>query len=147
MAGTAVAAEPPRDTDRGTHIMVAGIVFQMASITAFVALFGIFLQRVRREHERLSQRIVALVWASAFSVLLIYIRSIYRTIELSQGWRGYLITNEPYFIGLDGSLMFAAVAVYNLVHPGWALKGGKDISKQRAIGFGDAVESTSSPKK
>jgi hypothetical protein len=54
-------------------------------------------------------------------VLCIYVRSIYRTIELLQGWKGYLITHEEYFVALDGAMMVAAVVVFNVVHPGWLL--------------------------
>lgn len=66
-----------------------------------------------------------LLGAMIFSVLCIYVRSIYRTIELLQGWRGYLITHEKYFIALDGAMMVAAVAVFNIIHPGWLLPDHK----------------------
>jgi hypothetical protein len=51
------------------------------------------------------------------SLLCIYLSSIYRTIELSQGWTGYLITHERYFIALDGAMMVIAVGVFNFIHP------------------------------
>lgn len=35
-----------------------------------------------------------------FATLMIYIRGIYRTIELAQGWEGYLITHEVGRAGL-----------------------------------------------
>jgi len=61
-----------------------------------------------------------------FSVLVLVIRSIYRSIELIQGWRGYLITHEKYFIALDGITMVLAVGVYNIVQPSWTKVGEKD---------------------
>jgi hypothetical protein len=33
----------------------------------------------------------------AFSTLVIFIRSIYRTIELTDGWRGRIIQTQLYF--------------------------------------------------
>jgi len=60
------------------------------------------------------------------SVVLIVIRSIYRTIELLQGWTGYLITTERYFIVLDGAMMVGAVGVFNIARPGWATLASKD---------------------
>ncbi|KAJ5107714.1 RTA1-domain-containing protein [Penicillium angulare] len=57
----------------------------------------------------------------ALSIVCIYIRSIYRTIELAQGWSGYLIAHEVYFIGLDGVMMIIAVQILNIFHPGWLL--------------------------
>lgn len=113
------------DTAPGTHIMVAGIVFQLASMTLFVGFFIDFLRKARAGPPEKRVMIRRTVAAMFFSVVLIYIRSIYRTIELSEGWAGYLITHESYFIGLDGSMMIAAVAVFNLVHPGWELRPKK----------------------
>ncbi|KAF2180039.1 putative RTA1 domain protein [Zopfia rhizophila CBS 207.26] len=125
MASVAVSATPPRKSKTGTNIMVGGIVFQMFSITFFVFLFLGFLRRVQRERtagrKTIDKKIWKLIGASAFCTLMIYIRSIYRTIELLQGWEGYLITHEGYFIGLDASLMVAAVVVFNIEHPGWCL--------------------------
>lgn len=111
------------DTAPGTHIMVAGIVFQLFSITIFVFCAADFIRRSLRHGllQPLTGSIQPLLYAMVFSVLCIYVRSIYRTIELSQGWSGYLITHEKYFIALDGAMMIAAVAVFNFVHPGWLL--------------------------
>lgn len=103
MASSA-ASEVDGDTAPGTNTMVAGIVFQMAAITAF-AFCGIdFLVRCRRPQlrARFTPRMRLLVLATTFSVVCIYVRSIYRTIELLEGWSGYLITREWFFIGLDG---------------------------------------------
>ncbi|THC91407.1 hypothetical protein EYZ11_009136 [Aspergillus tanneri] len=109
------------DTAPGTHIMVAGIVFQMFSITVFVACAADFVRRVilHRLLPSTSVSIYPLFGAIVFSVLCIYVRSIYRTIELSEGWSGYLITMERYFIALDGAMMVLCVAIFNIFHPGW----------------------------
>jgi hypothetical protein len=148
MASKAVSSIPPSQSKTGTNIMVAGIVFQLVSITLFSILFGIFVARVRRMRpgqrdeakapEDLMQnnsysKVRALVIATVISCLMIYIRSVYRTVELLQGWRGYLISREGYFIGFDAILMFVAVVVFNVVHPGWALP----TSKQMTVWYGN----------
>jgi len=128
MASTAVAANPPRKSKTGTDIMVGGIVFQMASISVFVCFFLEFLRRVRHDRRNaLGRKIWCLVFASAFSCFMIYVRSVYRTVELLQGWSGYLITHENFFIALDASLMLGAVAVFNIIHPGWFLPSQKQM--------------------
>ena len=111
------------NTAPGTHTMVAGIVFQLASITVFVFLAADFVRRTLRLQllQTMTGTIVPLLGAMIFSVVCIYIRSIYRTIELSQGWTGYLITHERYFIVLDGVMMVLAVGIFNIFHPGWLL--------------------------
>lgn len=61
----------------------------------------------------------------AFASLMIYVRGIYRAIELAQGWTGYLITHEVYFIWLDGFPMVLCLWVFAALHPGWLLKGNR----------------------
>ena len=53
------------------------------------------------------------------------IRGIYRSIELLQGWRGYLITHERYAIALEGCMMIIAVAIFNVFHPGRLIANAK----------------------
>lgn len=65
--------------------------------------------------------------ATTISVAAILVRSVYRTIELLQGWRGYLITRERYFVALDGTMILVALLVYNVLNPGELLrKADKD---------------------
>ncbi|WWC87460.1 uncharacterized protein L201_002349 [Kwoniella dendrophila CBS 6074] len=56
-----------------------------------------------------------------FSSTMILIRGIYRSIELVQGWDGYLITTEMYQNILDGLMMLLAVGIYNFIHPYYLL--------------------------
>lgn len=115
----------------GTNIMVAGIVFQLFSITIFVVCAMDVFRRVNRLGLlglATKGLLRPLLGAMALSVVCIYIRSIYRTIELSQGWTGYLITHQSYFIGLDGVMMVIAVGVFNICHPGWMLPSEIDFS-------------------
>ncbi|KAJ6255864.1 hypothetical protein Dda_9323 [Drechslerella dactyloides] len=116
------------DTATGTNIMVAGVIFQMASITVFCVFYAAFLWRSR--NIQIAKAIMWLTYATVLSVTCIYIRSIYRTIELLQGWDGYLITTERFFIALDGAMMVIAVGVYNIVHPALLLpRPGEKIAE------------------
>jgi hypothetical protein len=130
------------DTAPGTHIMVAGIVFQLFSVTIFVLCAADFIRRSMRHNllQQLTGSVVPLLGAMILSVVCIYIRSIYRTIELSQGWSGYLITHESYFIGLDGAMMVVAVVVFNILHPGWLLPDGEKSNALKRMSSGDQVE-------
>lgn len=114
-----IAQKNGTSTGTGTNIMVTGIVFQMAAMPVFVFLLGDFLRVVwRMGGMRKLPRGAALVLpAMVLSVVTIYIRSIYRTVELLQGWRRYLIVHERYFIALDAATMVLAVAVYNVFDP------------------------------
>ncbi|KAJ5371767.1 hypothetical protein N7517_003773 [Penicillium concentricum] len=127
------------DTAPGTQTMVAGIVFQLVSISIFVVCTIDFVRRVTRLGLLRSAKgsFLILMATMVMSVLCIYIRSIYRTIELAQGWDGYLITHESYFIGLDGVLMVIAVGIFNVFHPGWLLSSveGLALPASRTSGY------------
>ncbi|UPK93076.1 hypothetical protein LCI18_004011 [Fusarium solani-melongenae] len=127
------------DTETGTNIMVAGIVFQMAAMVVFTGLVLDFMRRVfikktylsygKAGLERPNCLPVTYAWllvAVCVSLGMIFIRSIYRTVELAQGWEGYLITHEGYFIALDASLMIVAVGIFNFLDPVFLLPD-KDI--------------------
>lgn len=57
------------------------------------------------------------------AVLTIFTRCVYRLCELSEGWTGYLITHEWYFIILDALMMTIATLAMTIFHPGYALLG------------------------
>jgi len=131
MAST--ASSNGTDTKPGTDTMVAGILFQLGSITIFAFFAVDFLRRTMRQNvlHTMTGTVVPLLAAMVFSITCIYIRSIYRTIELLQGWDGYLITNERFFIALDGSMMVLAVSIFNFIHPGWFLPTDKTVESGR----------------
>ena len=54
--------------------------------------------------------------------LMIFIRCIYRTVELLGGWDGYIITYEDFFACFDGFSMIIALGAFNVFHPGKYVK-------------------------
>lgn len=101
--------------------MVAGIAFQLATMTLFGLLVLDFFRRVLASGSQLkgyvTQPMRLVLVALVVSFVMIYIRSIYRTIELAQGWSGYLITHQGYFIGLDAAIMAIAVGIFVALDP------------------------------
>lgn len=117
-ASKAGSKDPPGDTEPGTHIMMAGIIIQLVSMSAFGFLWLIFLWRARA--VPISKVLLVVTTFSAFCII---VRNFYRAIELSQGWKGYLITHEVYFAVLDGALMALSVGVFNVFFPAKHLSG------------------------
>ncbi|KAI5249699.1 RTA1-domain-containing protein [Aureobasidium subglaciale] len=121
-AAVAFNAEPPGNTKIGTDIMVAGIDFQLASVIIFSVLFFLFLYRAGVKRSIPAFRddgdMKLLVAVTSLAILLIVMRSIYRTVELAGGWTGRVIETERYFVALDGAPMAALVIAYNILHPG-----------------------------
>ncbi|SPO01740.1 related to YER185w, Rta1p [Cephalotrichum gorgonifer] len=126
-AGLASAAtNNGKDPEPGARMMVGGIIFQLACVTLFTVLFVIFIWRTRRVDMSRGQNLV--VWATCVSVTAVFIRCVFRAVELLQGWEGYLMKTEGFFIGLDAVCMVIAIGVYNIIDPSVLLTGGKPDS-------------------
>lgn len=134
-----VASNNHKSPDTGDHIMVAGLAFQVFTLGVFILLctdFAFTTMRNTREvgadealdasHAKLraSMKFKGFLVALAIATICIFIRSIYRVIELSQGWEGELIKNQTYFIVLEGAMVIVAVLALNAFHPGWCFAEG-----------------------
>jgi hypothetical protein len=140
----AIAVENNKNTAPGTHVMVAGMAFQVCSMVTFILLFGHFMYRVytnegKRQfnpdytHLRSKLSFRLLPFAMSWCVLCVFIRCVYRVIELSEGWTGFLIVNERFFLVLDGLFIYLGVLGLSFVHPGFAL--GRDVIPVKGLHF------------
>ncbi|KAJ3865730.1 RTA1 like protein-domain-containing protein [Lentinula novae-zelandiae] len=55
--------------------------------------------------------------ALLLSTICIFIRAVYRTIELTDGWSGRIISTQRYFNVLDGAMIIIAMYIMNIAHP------------------------------
>ncbi|KAJ7268620.1 RTA1-like protein, partial [Mycena rebaudengoi] len=70
----------------------------------------------------LTLRFKIMIAALFFSMTVLFIRPIYRTIELQDGWTGHTIHTELYFNVLDGGMVVLAMFTMNFAHPGFLLR-------------------------
>ncbi|TFK65841.1 RTA1-domain-containing protein [Pluteus cervinus] len=130
--GIASAAETLNGANVGAHIMLGGIVFQLGIITLYLTLGTEFL--IRYIHDKpftgrtndsprgeLTLRTRIMLGALGFNTLCLFIRAIYRTVELSDGWNGRIINTQVYFNVLDGGMVILAIYTFNIIHPGMFL--------------------------
>lgn len=117
-ASKAGGEDPPGNPVLGTHIMMTGIIIQLVSMSAFGLLWLTFFWRARAVPV---SRVLSMV--TTFSAFCIIVRNFYRAIELSQGWKGYLIMHEVYLAVLDGALMAMSVGIFNMFFPARYLTG------------------------
>ena len=125
----------------GDNIMIAGLAFQVFTLGVFILICTDFAVRTLRNTQRhgasetfdashavlrRSLRFRGFVVALALATICIFIRSVYRVIELSQGWNGSLIKVQRYFIVLEGVMVLIAVLALNVFHPGFCFKEGYD---------------------
>ncbi|KAK9476634.1 RTA1 like protein-domain-containing protein [Lipomyces japonicus] len=145
------------ETDTGTHIMVAGLAFQVFSTSLFFIAGFIFWVKSHKSRQRAKQFADTLyvptiepdmtigeqnyaspeyigpekfahirnskwtkfeIAAIIIAVVLVYIRSIYRVVELSMGWTGYLMAHEVFFLVLDGLMVVIAMWIMFIFYPG-----------------------------
>ena len=86
--------------------------------------------------------------------LILQSRSVYRTIELVDGWEGRIIKNELYFNVMDGAMIVASMFCLNVFHPGRLLgPGGVPVmgiadfdSIEKAKGAGELCGCACAPK-
>lgn len=127
-----------KSPDVGDHIMVTGLAFQVLTLAVFICLCIDFtIRTLRRTREmgnaaldpshatlKASTMFRSFVGALAFATLYIFIRSVYRVAELSEGWGGALIKNQYTFIGLEGAMILVAVPALDAFHPGFCFREG-----------------------
>ncbi|KAJ8475099.1 hypothetical protein ONZ45_g15727 [Pleurotus djamor] len=132
-----VAVNTDRDPSTGGNVMLGGIIFQMVAIAVYAICAVEFYTRYLKDHPvrvvtqgpnesvvtrgELTKRLTIMSYALGFSTLCLFIRAIYRTIELADGWTGRIITTEVYFNVLDGMMVVLAMYAVNFAHPGFLL--------------------------
>ncbi|KAI8990402.1 RTA1-domain-containing protein [Trametes punicea] len=132
-AKASIAVKQGNDPGPGGHIMLAGVVFQLAALVVYVALASEFLLRFAYDHpfnratgaparaEHVEKKIKFMIAGLALEAVFLFIRSIYRTAELTEGWRGKIITTETYFNVFDAAMIVLAMVTLSLFHPGYLL--------------------------
>ncbi|CAH6723024.1 sphingoid long-chain base transporter Rsb1p [[Candida] jaroonii] len=83
--------------------------------------------------------------AITVSVVVIYIRCVYRVVELAEGWRGHLITTEVYIMVLDALMIAIAGIIAVPFHPYWVF-GKANVVKLATIRKNLDVHDDSSTK-
>ncbi|KAF7342311.1 hypothetical protein MVEN_01819500 [Mycena venus] len=134
--GIASSANTLSGASLGANIMLAGIVFQFVAIITYSTLAADFLSRYHKDlpvrggsvadRGTMDTKLKTMIAALAFSTLVLFIRSIYRIIELATGWHGRIIETEVYFNVLDGGMVILAIWTINLAHPGRLLGSRRD---------------------
>ncbi|KAH7408998.1 RTA1 like protein-domain-containing protein [Cadophora sp. MPI-SDFR-AT-0126] len=154
-AGGAIAsiATTQNDVDTGTDIMIAGLIFQVVSLVAFVLLCCDFALRLHKNRNAWSTQnasvfeswiFKAFLCALAVSTLCIIIRSTFRAIELFDGFTGKLANDQVLYMILEPPMITIAVVALTVFHPGIGFQGAWDGAKKGYKEAATDVESRSS---
>ncbi|GAA5861830.1 hypothetical protein JCM5353_002310 [Sporobolomyces roseus] len=118
IAGSAITQE---DLDLGSRIMLGGIAFQLLVMIIYVAYGGWWGYKARREVARSGKDMQYMLYALAAASACIIARGIFRTIELEEGFSGYLAVHEQYIL-VDAIPVAACSYILNIIHPAKYLK-------------------------
>ncbi|KAI9720726.1 MAG: hypothetical protein M1828_005606 [Chrysothrix sp. TS-e1954] len=130
-AGGAIAATSDSpNSQTGIDIMIAGLSFQVVSLTIFVGLCGDFAWRVRKARAGQAAKESDILRCSAtrfqaflcVATLCIYVRSCFRVAELKGGFRGRLANQQVTFMILEGAMIVIACIALTVAHPGFIFK-------------------------
>ncbi|KAJ5301684.1 hypothetical protein N7508_006547 [Penicillium antarcticum] len=102
--GISATAKTTRMIDMGSHIMMAGIVWQVVTLTFFAMMSVLFLLRIRGamkeeltfEAQRVwkSSKFWSFFWGIAIAFSTTYVRCVYRIVEMAGGWKNEIMQDE-----------------------------------------------------
>lgn len=131
-----MASDDPAKVNVAHYIVIAGLFLQILVFGLFVVAATIFHARLARAPTTMAlkrpwtKHMISLYVVS----ILILIRSVVRGIEFVQGFDGYIMTHEAFLYGFDAVLMFLAVVMMNVIHPGEVARylRGDRVSEDKA---------------
>ncbi|KAH9848569.1 RTA1 like protein-domain-containing protein [Lenzites betulinus] len=137
--GIAASTRKPEIIQLGGRIILAGVIFQLASLTLFCMLVGEYYVRcltfasLQAAPEVLfndvvivanslrsfaSPQMIQLSVGVGLTTVLLYLRAVYRTVELAYGLGGSVMKTQSLFVVLDGGMVLLAMVILNICHPG-----------------------------
>lgn len=125
----ATAGSNIRRRDLGEDLVIAGVSFQVVTLFFFAIAAAWYTQR--RYHAKnmpltveasnflsnIKFRLFVLGFVAAF--IFIFIRCVFRIVEMAGGWRNNIMKNETAFIVLDGCMMAMATIMQTIFHPSY----------------------------
>lgn len=137
-AWAASLAQNEKMPDPGNYTMIAGLSFQALTLLLFLTLSTDFAIRTMKAKKRdgasamnedpaarrlrQSKRFKYLLYSLAISAMLIFFRSVYRVAELSEGWKGELMSTEKYVMWFESLPVTLAGLLLTIFHPGYCFK-------------------------
>ncbi|KLO87303.1 hypothetical protein CEK26_007916 [Fusarium fujikuroi] len=114
------------DQKMGQNIIIVGLAVQIYFFAFFITILHIFHRQITANPTSKSLSSIS-PWKQFVLVLyvdsgLIMIRSLFRLVEYITGSNGALQSTETYIYVFDASMIFVTVALFDLVHPGRAIR-------------------------
>ncbi|KAE9374163.1 RTA1-domain-containing protein [Stipitochalara longipes BDJ] len=139
LAGSVLRASDDLKTNQtGSHIVLAGLILQVAMFSFFGLLVAVFHIRYRFSED------TGLGWKKHVIVLYILsivfvVRNIVRIVEFTQSADGYIATHESMLYLFDGSFMLFVSVLLVFVHPGRLLREARRSRKMDRFTIGSEM--------
>lgn len=122
IAGAALigtAESDRKDPTSSNNILLAGLAVQCFSFLLFLILLFIFIMNARKAATSTGQGgMMRYTLVVIVSSLLVYLRTVFRLAETSQGVGGYASSHEAFFGTLEFAPIVLAIAALGWWHPG-----------------------------
>ncbi|EWC44991.1 hypothetical protein DRE_01050 [Drechslerella stenobrocha 248] len=126
---SSMSASKGREPTTGAHIGLAGVCFQVFALSIWVLLAMEFAVRcwmagrsaweAKYERMRDGWRFIAFLAGLGLAVTTLYARSVYRIVELREGYTGRFARDEIAFFVLEGLMILVLSLVTAVFHPGF----------------------------
>ncbi|KAF2766153.1 putative RTA1 domain protein [Teratosphaeria nubilosa] len=136
--------------ERGIDVIIAGLYWQVFSMTLFIALvleYAWVVWRKRGEVASESAKVRpsgcfrAYVACLSLAVLFIYTRCAFRIAELSDGFGSALANDEVLLMVFEGAMVSTAVVLLSICHPGIAMRGQSQVRDSDSLASTGSVTS------
>lgn len=127
----------------GKWIVVAGLILQIITFSAYLLLAVDFGRRLQRQPTRKIQNVQLpwkrMLWVVYFVSSLIILRNVVRVVEYAQGYQGWISTHEFMLFVFDAVPMSLLMMVLAIFYPARMLETQQKLT---ANGWGwNALES------
>ncbi|ESZ96663.1 hypothetical protein SBOR_2922 [Sclerotinia borealis F-4128] len=138
---SAIGFTPSSYLPIGSHLVIAGLSFQLLAMICFGLLHADFKVQVRAypeqlnaytENTRSSRRFRFFYAALPLAFLGVGVSVVYRMAVLGQGWGMGMMKNEVAFVCLEGIIVAIAGSGLSLLHPGYVFRPTEYINQWSA---------------
>ena len=102
-------------------LLIVGLVLQLVFFTCFTSL-TLYINVKRKYGLRGVREFTPIFICLYCTIGCLYIRSIFRLIEFSGGWFGYVATHESFFYCFDFLMTFLCFVIFTVLHFGFYLQ-------------------------
>lgn len=120
-----IVSPNPTTANNGRNLILVGLFVQLGFFTAFTwLLLWVHAKKDRLGLTTLIPKLNRVLFALYATIVLLYIRNIFRVIEFVMGYDSYVATHEEYFWVFDFAMICSCCILYTVFHFGRYLPKG-----------------------